>query len=111
MLRCSEADAGYPVTHIALTGEDAGLLRRWHASDEAAFDQTWGWFELMRAFFRKSADEGRRTVFTADQLGACDTRDRSEKRSSHRTAPVPAPRSATPAAPGILRIAWQAWRS
>ncbi len=25
------------------------------------------WFELMRAFFRKSADEGRRLVFTADQ--------------------------------------------
>jgi hypothetical protein len=35
-MRCSEADVGYPVTHIALTGEDAGLLRRWHASDEDA---------------------------------------------------------------------------
>ncbi len=36
-------------------------------TDEAAFDYTWGWFELMRAFFRKSADEGRRMVFTAGQ--------------------------------------------
>ena len=31
MLRCSEADVGYLVTHLALTGEDAALLRRWHA--------------------------------------------------------------------------------
>lgn len=54
MLRCSEADVGYPVTHLALTGE-------------AAFRLHLGWFELMRAFFRKSADEGRRLVFTADQ--------------------------------------------
>jgi hypothetical protein len=36
MLRCSEADVGYPVTHLALTGEDAALLRRWHASGEDA---------------------------------------------------------------------------
>jgi len=36
-------------------------------TDEAAFDYTWHWFELMRAFYRKSADEGRRMVFTADQ--------------------------------------------
>lgn len=113
MLRCSKADVGYPVTHLALTGEDATVLagvRELAASsvarqgavghllpaadrpglgshsplfrarffalssygyqgrtDEAAFDYTWGWFELMRAFFRKSADEGRRMVFTADQ--------------------------------------------
>jgi hypothetical protein len=36
-------------------------------TDEAAFDYTWHWFELMRAFFRKTADEGRQMVFTADQ--------------------------------------------
>jgi Domain of unknown function (DUF1877) len=35
--------------------------------DEAAFDYTWHWFELMRAFFRKTADERRQLVFTADQ--------------------------------------------
>jgi hypothetical protein len=35
--------------------------------DEDAFDYTWYWFELMRAFFRKTADEGRQIVFTADQ--------------------------------------------
>ena len=27
---------GYPVTHLALTGEDASLLRRWHAAGEDA---------------------------------------------------------------------------
>jgi hypothetical protein len=37
---------------------------RWTA---AAFDYTWHWFEFMRAFFRKTADEGRQIVFTADQ--------------------------------------------
>ena len=37
------------------------------STDEAAFDYTWHWFELMRAFFRKSADEGLQIVFTADQ--------------------------------------------
>ena len=37
------------------------------STDEAAFDYTWHWFELMRAFFRKTADEGRQIVFTADQ--------------------------------------------
>jgi hypothetical protein len=36
-------------------------------TDEAAFDYTWHWFELMRAFFRKTADEGRPVVFTAGQ--------------------------------------------
>jgi len=36
-------------------------------TDEAAFDYTWRWFELMRAFFRKTADEGRQMIFTADQ--------------------------------------------
>jgi len=36
-------------------------------TDEPAFDYTWHWFELMRAFFRKTADEGRHLVFTADQ--------------------------------------------
>jgi hypothetical protein len=36
-------------------------------TDEAAFDYTWHWFELMRAFFRKTADEARQLVFTADQ--------------------------------------------
>jgi Domain of unknown function (DUF1877) len=36
-------------------------------TDEAALDYTWRWFELMRAFFRKTADEGRHVVFTADQ--------------------------------------------
>jgi hypothetical protein len=35
--------------------------------DEAAFDYTWHWFELMRSFFRKTADEGRQMVFTANQ--------------------------------------------
>jgi len=34
---------------------------------EPDFDYTWHWFELMRAFFRKTADEGRHMVFTADQ--------------------------------------------
>lgn len=34
---------------------------------EEDFDYTWHWFELMRAFFRKTADEGRHMVFTADQ--------------------------------------------
>ena len=38
-----------------------------HLTDEADFDYTWHWFELMRAFFRKTADEGRQLVFTADQ--------------------------------------------
>jgi hypothetical protein len=28
---------------------------------------TWYWFERLRAFFRKTADEGRAMVFTADQ--------------------------------------------
>ena len=37
------------------------------STDEASFDYTWHWFELMRAFFRKTADEGRQIVFTADQ--------------------------------------------
>ena len=37
------------------------------STDEASFDYTWHWFELMRAFFRKTADEGRHLVFTADQ--------------------------------------------
>jgi hypothetical protein len=37
-------------------------------ADEAGFDYTWYWFERMRAFFRKTADEGRQLVFTADQL-------------------------------------------
>ena len=37
------------------------------AVDEAAFDYVWYWFERLRAFFRRSADEGRETVFTADQ--------------------------------------------
>ena len=36
-------------------------------TDEPAFDYTWRWFELMRAFFRKTADEGRQMIFTADQ--------------------------------------------
>jgi hypothetical protein len=35
--------------------------------DEDEFDYTWHWFELLRAFFRKTADEGRHLVFTADQ--------------------------------------------
>jgi hypothetical protein len=30
-------------------------------------DYTWHWFKLMRAFFRKTADEGRQMVFTAHQ--------------------------------------------
>ena len=30
----SEADVGYLVTHLMLTAEDAGTLRRWHASGE-----------------------------------------------------------------------------
>jgi hypothetical protein len=37
------------------------------ATDEDAFDYTWYWFERLRAFFRKTADEGRSMVFTADQ--------------------------------------------
>jgi Domain of unknown function (DUF1877) len=37
------------------------------AVDEEAFDYTWYWFERMRAFFRKTADEGRAMVFTAEQ--------------------------------------------
>jgi hypothetical protein len=37
------------------------------ATDEDAFDYTWYWFERMRAFFRKTADEGRAMLFTADQ--------------------------------------------
>ena len=36
-------------------------------TNEPDFDYTWHWFELMRAFFRKTADEGRHMVFTADQ--------------------------------------------
>jgi hypothetical protein len=36
-------------------------------ADETGFDYTWYWFERMRAFFRKTADEGRPLVFTADQ--------------------------------------------
>ena len=36
-------------------------------ADETGFDYTWYWFERMRAFFRKTADEGRQIVFTADQ--------------------------------------------
>ena len=35
--------------------------------DEDGFDYTWHWFELMRGFFRKTADEGRPMIFTADQ--------------------------------------------
>jgi hypothetical protein len=34
---------------------------------EEYFDYTWHWFELMRGFFRKTADEGREMVFTAPQ--------------------------------------------
>jgi hypothetical protein len=34
---------------------------------EADFDYVWYWFERMRAFFRKTADEGRAMVFTAEQ--------------------------------------------
>jgi hypothetical protein len=37
------------------------------AVDQEAFDYTWYWFERMRAFFRKTADEGRAMLFTADQ--------------------------------------------
>jgi hypothetical protein len=39
----------------------------WRAVDEDDFDYTWHWFERMRAFFRKTADEGRDMVFTANQ--------------------------------------------
>jgi hypothetical protein len=31
--------------------------------DEAAFGYTWRWFELVRAFFRKTAEEGRPSPF------------------------------------------------
>jgi len=37
------------------------------AVDQDAFDYTWYWFERLRAFFRKTADEGRAMLFTADQ--------------------------------------------
>jgi Domain of unknown function (DUF1877) len=37
------------------------------AVNQNAFDYTWYWFERMRAFFRKTADEGRAMLFTADQ--------------------------------------------
>jgi hypothetical protein len=37
------------------------------AVDQDAFDYTWYWFERMRAFFRKTAGEGRAMLFTADQ--------------------------------------------
>ena len=35
---------------------------RWYARGVTAFDYTWHWFELMRAFFRRTADEGRQMV-------------------------------------------------
>ncbi len=75
----------YPVTYLPVTAEDAGALdevtQPWFRTrffdlpahgyegptDERAFDYTWHWFELMRAFFRKTADEGCHMVFTADQ--------------------------------------------
>lgn len=36
-------------------------------TDEDAFDYAWYWFEFLRAFFRKTADENRAMLFTADQ--------------------------------------------
>lgn len=46
-----------------------GLAAHGYAGPVSApdFDYTWHWFELMRAFFRKTADERRHMVFTADQ--------------------------------------------
>jgi hypothetical protein len=50
--------------HFSFPADQGGEL--WDG-DEASFDYPWYWFELMRAFFRKTADEGRHMVFTADQ--------------------------------------------
>jgi hypothetical protein len=57
------------VTQPWLRARFAGLAAHGYAGEtgEADFDYTWHWFELMRAFFRKTADEGRRMVFTANQ--------------------------------------------
>ena len=77
MLRCaahSEADVSYPVTHFALTAEDAGLLRRWHASGEdATVLARVRELAASSASARVSTDQewepirGRQMVFTADQ--------------------------------------------
>ncbi len=36
-------------------------------ADDEDFDYTWTWFEQLRAFFRRTAGEGRAILFTADQ--------------------------------------------
>ncbi|MGH3149488.1 MAG: DUF1877 family protein [Streptosporangiaceae bacterium] len=51
------AGGDWPLNGAVLGGEPMYLGR----------DYTWHWFELMRAFFRKTADEGRQMIFTADQ--------------------------------------------
>jgi uncharacterized protein DUF1877 len=63
------ADALDPLTQEWFRARFLGLPGHGYqdATDEDAFDYTWYWFERMRAFFRKTADEGRAMLFTADQ--------------------------------------------
>jgi hypothetical protein len=63
------ADALDPLTQEWFRGRFLALPGHGYegAVDEGAFDYTWYWFQRMRAFFRRTADEKRAMVFTADQ--------------------------------------------